>query len=151
MYKTKKAQTNIFLMRKLMDLKLKEGQSIAEHLNDFKGMIAQLSVADLSFDDETQACLLLSSLLDSWNTLVVSLGNSVPKGKVTLPMVRNRLFNEDIRIKYFVDNDTHALIMENKGRSRSQESFWKNKSSVRSKSKEKIKCYHCGRQYEKKL
>ena len=40
-------------MQKLMDLKLREGQSIAEHLNDFEGMIEQLSVAGLSLDDET--------------------------------------------------------------------------------------------------
>ena len=31
-----------------MNLKLKEGQSIAEHLNYFEGMIAQLSVVGLS-------------------------------------------------------------------------------------------------------
>ena len=66
------AQAKIFLMQKLMNLKLKEGQSIVEHLNDFEGMIMQLSVASL--DDETRACLLLGSLPDSWNTLVVSLG-----------------------------------------------------------------------------
>ena len=36
MYKTKNAQAKIFLMPKLMNLKLKEGQSIAKHLNDFK-------------------------------------------------------------------------------------------------------------------
>ena len=40
MYETKNAKAKIFLMRKLMKLKLKEGQSIAEHLNDFGGMIA---------------------------------------------------------------------------------------------------------------
>ena len=78
MYETKNAQVKVFLMRKLMNLNLKEGQSIAEHLNDFKGMIVQLLVAGLSLDDETRACLLLGSLLDSWNTLVVSLGNSAP-------------------------------------------------------------------------
>ena len=66
MYETKNAQAKIFLMRKLMNLKLREGQSIVEHLNDFEGMIMQLSVACLSLDDETQACLLLSSLPDSW-------------------------------------------------------------------------------------
>ena len=52
-YETKNAQANIFLIRKLMNLKLKEGQSIVEHLKDFEGMIAQLSVACLSLDDET--------------------------------------------------------------------------------------------------
>ena len=57
MYETKNAQAKIFLMQKLMNLKLKEGQSIAGHLNDFEGMIAQLSVAGLSLDDETEhAC-----------------------------------------------------------------------------------------------
>ena len=78
MYKTNNAQTKIFLMRKLMNLKLEEGQSIAEHLNNFEGIIAQLSVTSLSLDDETRACLLLDSLPNSWNTLVVSLGNSTP-------------------------------------------------------------------------
>ena len=77
-YETKNAQAKIFLMRKLMNLKLKEGQSIVEHLNDFEGMIKQLSVAGLSLDDDTRACLLLGSLPNSWNTLVVSLGNSAP-------------------------------------------------------------------------
>ena len=79
-----------------MNLKLREGQSIVEHLNDFEGMIAQLSVASLSLDHETHACLLLGSLPNSWNTLVVSLGNSAPEGKVTLAMVKNSLFNEEI-------------------------------------------------------
>ena len=91
MYETKYSQAKIFLMRKLMNLKLKEGQSIIEHLNDFEGMIAQLSVSGLSLDDETQACLLLGSLPNSWNTLVVSLGNLALRGKVTLAMVRNSL------------------------------------------------------------
>ena len=60
MYKTKNAQEKIFLMWKLMNLKLKEGQSIVEHLNDFEGMIMQLLATGLSLNDETQACLLLN-------------------------------------------------------------------------------------------
>ena len=53
MYKTKNAQAKIFLMRKLMNLKLKEGLSIVKHLVDFEGMIAQLFVVGLSLDDKT--------------------------------------------------------------------------------------------------
>ena len=145
MYETKNAQTKIFLIWKLMNLKLKEGQSIVEHLNDFKGMIAQLSVTSLSLDDETRACLLLGSLPNSWNTLVVSLGNSALKGKVTLAMVRNSLFNEEIRRKDFMGNDTHALVKENKGQSKIRGPFGHNKSRGRSKSRGKIKCYHYGK------
>ena len=128
-----------------MNLKLKEGQSITKHLNDFEGMIAQLSVAELSLNDKTQACLLLGSLPDSWNTLVVSLGNSAPKGKVTLAIVRNSLFNEEIRRKNFVSNDTNVLVKENMDRSKSRGPFRHNKSRGRSKSKGRIKYYHCGK------
>ena len=53
MYETKNAQAKIFLMRKLMNLKLKEDQLIVEHLNDFEGMVTQLSIVGLSLDDET--------------------------------------------------------------------------------------------------
>ena len=128
-----------------MNLKLKEGKSIAKHLNDFEGMIAHLSVASLSLDDETRACLLFGSLPNNWNTLVVSLRNSSPKGKVTLAMVKNSLFKEEIRRKEFVGNNTHALVTENKVRSKSKGPSGHNKSRGRSKSREKIKCYHCGK------
>ena len=83
-------------------------------------MIVHLSVAVLSLDDETQACLLLGSLLDNWNTWVVPLGNSTLEGKVTLAMVRNSQFNEEIRRNYFLGNDTHAFVRENRGRSKSR-------------------------------
>ena len=60
----------------------------------------------------------------TWNTLVVSLGNSAVEGKVMVAMVRNNLFNEEIRRKDFLGNDTHALVMENKGRSKKQRTIW---------------------------
>ena len=76
---------------------------------------------------------------------MVYLGNSTPEGKVTLGMVRNNLFNEKIQRKDLVGNGTHALVMENKGRSRSKGPYGKNKSRGKSKSREKMKCYHCGK------
>ena len=75
---------------------------------------------------------------------MVSLGNSALEGKVTLVMVRNSLFNEEIQRKDFLDNDTHALITENRGQSKSRGPSGHNKSRGKSKSRGKIKCYHCG-------
>ena len=49
---------------------------------------------------------------------MVSLGNSALEGKVALVMVRNNLFNEEIRREDFVGNDVHALITENRGQSK---------------------------------
>ena len=76
---------------------------------------------------------------------MVSLGNSALEGKVTLAMVINSLFNEEIRRKNFLGNDTHALVTENMGRSKSRRPYGHNKSRGRSKSRGKIKCYHCGK------
>ena len=62
-----------------------------------------------------------------------------------LAMVRNSLFNEEIRMKDFLGNDTHALVTENRGRNKIRGPFGHNKSRGRSNSKGKIKCYHCGK------
>ena len=72
-------------------------------------------------------------------------GKFSPRWKVTLAVVRNNLFNEEIRRKDFVGNDTHALVTENMGRSKSRGPSKYNKSRGRSKSRGKIKCYHCGK------
>ena len=44
-----------------------------------------------------------------------------------------------------MSNDTHALVTENKGRSKSKGPSKHNKSRGRSKSRGKIKCYHCSK------
>ena len=49
-----------------------------------------------------------------------TMGNSALEGKVTLGMVRNSIFNEEIQKKDLIGNDTHAFVMENMGRSRSK-------------------------------
>ena len=62
-----------------------------------------------------------------------------------LVMVRNNLFNEEIRRKDFLGNDTHALVTKNRGRSKSRGPFGHKKSRGRFKSRGKIKCYHYGK------
>ena len=48
-------------------------------------------------DVELQALLLLSSLLESWDTLVVTLSNSAPEGKLTMDTVSDSLLGEEAR------------------------------------------------------
>ncbi|KAF7143342.1 hypothetical protein RHSIM_Rhsim05G0201800 [Rhododendron simsii] len=66
MYERKTAQNKAFLIRRLVNLKYKDGRSVAEHMSDFQGLINQLSTMKLVLDEELQALLLLSSLPDSW-------------------------------------------------------------------------------------
>ena len=86
-----------FLFRKLVNSKYKEGTPIAKHLNEIKSIVNQLAAMKITFDDELQALLLLSSLPESWETLVVTVSNSAPDGVVTMSQVTSSLLNEETR------------------------------------------------------
>ena len=75
----------------------------------------------MKIEDELQALLLLSSLPDSWDTLVISLSNSAPNGKLTMDMVKDSLFNEEARRKeQGISSETEALVTENRGRGKNR-------------------------------
>ena len=59
----------------------------------------KLVAMKMNIDDEMKASLLLSSLLDSWETLVVTISNSTPNGILTMESVKDSLLNEDARRK----------------------------------------------------
>ena len=58
--------------------------SITKHISEFQGLVDQLTTLKIILDYELQALLLLSSLLDSWETLVVWVNDSASNGKLTL-------------------------------------------------------------------
>ncbi|KAE8658916.1 hypothetical protein F3Y22_tig00116965pilonHSYRG00268 [Hibiscus syriacus] len=61
------------LVRRLVKFEYKDGQSMIEHLNNFKGLVNQLTKIEIKIDDELQALLLLSSLPKIWDTLLLHL------------------------------------------------------------------------------
>ena len=64
-------------MKRLFNMKMSEGGSVADHLNDFNTLTSQLCSVGVKFDDEVRALLLLCSLLESWNGLVMAISNSI--------------------------------------------------------------------------
>uniref|UniRef100_A0A2N9IAG3 CCHC-type domain-containing protein n=1 Tax=Fagus sylvatica TaxID=28930 RepID=A0A2N9IAG3_FAGSY len=146
LYERKTAQNKAFAIRKLAHLKLKEGRSVAEHLSEFQDLVNQLTRMNLVVDDELQALLLLSSLPDSWETLVVSLSNFAPNGVLQLAMVKDSLFNEETRRKDMGKDDAQALVTENRGRSRGRNSKGRGKSRSQSQTKGKVKCFYCDKE-----
>ncbi|GFS37296.1 hypothetical protein Acr_00g0051210 [Actinidia rufa] len=114
MYQAKTSLNKAILMRRLVNLKLQRG-TVAEHMSEFQNLVNQLASIDLHFDNEMQALLLLSSLLESWETLVVSLSNFVQDGKLTMSTVKDALFNEESQKKEMGTTDRselQALISE---------------------------------------
>ena len=95
--------------------------------------------------------LLLGSLSDSWETLVVSVNNSAPNEKLTLDIVIDRLQNEESMRNSVetVPSESDALVSEKqkrRGRSQSINSRQQNNDKPRGRSKSQrrnLKCFHC--------
>ena len=58
-------------------MKMLEGGSIVDHLNEFNMVTNQLSSVKVDFDDEVRALLILCSLPKRWNALVMAVSYSV--------------------------------------------------------------------------
>ena len=76
LYEKPSASNKIFLMKLLFNMKMAEGGSIEDHLNEFNIVTSQLSSVGISFDEEIRALLILCSLPESWNDLVMDVSNS---------------------------------------------------------------------------
>ncbi|MCO5563036.1 hypothetical protein L7F22_016672 [Adiantum nelumboides] len=93
----KNASNNVFLMKKLMHLSMKEGSSVNSHLNEFNALYLQLTLKGLNFDDEMKAIFLLCSLPASWDTFNTAISNSTHGGKLAFGDVTSAPLTEEIR------------------------------------------------------
>ena len=147
LYASKTGNNKLFLLKKLMTFKYKEGSPILDHINDFLGIIDQLSGMGINFDDEIQGLWLLNTLPDSWKPLRVSLTNSATGGKVTMEYAKSGVLNEEVRRKS-QDTSSHSdvLYTEDRGRHKTRDPRSRGKSRSKSKFKNpNIICYHCGK------
>jgi hypothetical protein len=56
---------------------MSEGGHVADHLNEFNIVTIQLNFVGVNFDNEVRALLILCSLLEIWNGLVMVVSNFV--------------------------------------------------------------------------
>ncbi|GJX20772.1 hypothetical protein Tco_0223449 [Tanacetum coccineum] len=136
MYEKPSASNKVFLIRQLVNTKMMEGSSIADHLNEFNSILSRLMSVDIKFDDEVQALLLLSLLPESWLNTITAVSGSTESTKVKFNNIHDLILGEDIRRKTSEEYSNSLLSAEDKGRGRNQDRGQK-QNRGRSKSKKR--------------
>ncbi|GJR12199.1 retrovirus-related pol polyprotein from transposon TNT 1-94 [Tanacetum coccineum] len=130
------ASNKVFLIRQLVNTKMKEGASIEDHVNEFNSILSRLMSVDIRFDDEVQALLLLSSLPESWSGIITAVSGSTRTTKLKFDNIRDLILGEDIRRKTSGEYSNYLLSEEDKDRGGKQDRGQK-QNRGRSKSKKK--------------
>jgi hypothetical protein len=65
MYEKPLMSNKVLLMKRLFNMKMSKGGSVADHLNEFNTITNQLSSIKVDFDDEVKYFLILCSLSES--------------------------------------------------------------------------------------
>jgi hypothetical protein len=64
LYEKPSASNKVFLMKRLFTMKMSEGGSVVDHLNEFNMVTNQLIFVGVNFDDEVRALLIFFSFLE---------------------------------------------------------------------------------------
>jgi hypothetical protein len=97
LYQSKSLVNKLFLRKKLYNPRMRDGDSVAEHLNTFNIVLSQLIYVEIKILDEDKCISLLCSLRDSWDSLVVSTGSNITA--LNFDEVVSSSFSEEIKWK----------------------------------------------------
>jgi hypothetical protein len=134
LYQSKFLVNNFFLRKNLYNMRMRDGDSVAENLNAFTIVLRQLVSIEIKISNEDKCISLLCSLPDSWDSLVVAIGSNTTTLK--FDEVVSSLLSEEMERKNMEGQSTDALFARrhSQERNRSKSSSGKSKSKGRSKS-----------------
>ncbi|KAJ0479700.1 putative RNA-directed DNA polymerase [Helianthus annuus] len=89
MYEKPSAGNRVFLMRELFNMRMNEGSSVADHINEVNSILSRLATVGMKLDDDTQAVVFLSSLPDSWSGFVTTVTETAGTGNLKFDRVRD--------------------------------------------------------------
>ncbi|VFQ89298.1 unnamed protein product [Cuscuta campestris] len=144
MYEKPSAANKVFLIRELVNTRMREGTLVTEHINKLNSILARLASVGIKFDDEVQALLLLSSLPDSWSETVTAVTGSVGPDGFTFDQIRDLILGEDVRRKSSGES-SGELLHVGRGRRNSRGSGRRNRQRSQSKTRDSsgVTCWKC--------
>lgn len=124
----------LFLKKKLYSLKMEERRTVADHLNAFNMLVSQLNYVDVNIDDQECCMLVLCSLHDAWDHLILVVGSTTTTFKME-DVVASTLLFEEMRRKSS-EMAKEALIPHGRSieKGKKKDKKGKSKSLERSKS-----------------
>ena len=87
----------VYLMSRLFNLQMSENGSVSNNINEFNMIVSQLNSVDINFEDEIKALMLMSSLPESWDTVVTAISSSGGSEKLKFDEICDVVLSESIR------------------------------------------------------
>ena len=144
LYEKQSAASQVYWLKKLVDLKMKEGTAMSNHLNEFNTIYSQLSAQGVKFDDSVKAMFLLITLPESWDTFRTALSNSAPPDGLSSAGVEGSLLTEEVNRKTMDKGKGTALMVRGRSNARNKQNRDRSRSKSRGpKAKGDIECYNC--------
>ncbi|MCO5563521.1 hypothetical protein L7F22_017165 [Adiantum nelumboides] len=103
---------SLYNIKKLVDLKMKEGTPMYNHLNEFNTIYSKLSAQGVRFDGPMRAIFLLITLPERWDTFCTALSNFAPPDGLTIAGVEGSLLTEEINRKTMNKGKGIALVVK---------------------------------------
>ena len=113
LYEKPSTSNKVLLMKRLFNMKMSEGGYVVDHLNEFNIITSQLSSVKVNFDDDVRALLILCSLPERWNSLVMAVSNFVSSSNtLKFDDVVGVILSEEMQRKIIGYTLGNALTME---------------------------------------
>jgi hypothetical protein len=148
LYQSNSLVNKLFLRKKLYNLRMRDGDSVVEHLNAFNTVVSQLVSVEIKISDEDKCIIFLCSLQDSWDSLVMTIGSNTTY--LNFEEVVSSLLSEEMRQKNMEGHSIDALFARGCSQERNRSNFLSGRSNFKGRSKSLGNfgrvCWRCGKE-----